>query len=171
MRYPLAATTALLLLAMAPAHAQGIDTVPEARTAAKMALVQELMTTANFRDQLVRTMRETSDRQQKAMLPVPPGFWERFLTRAEQASDTLLAPMVDDYARYFTSADLRALIAFYKSPAGQRMSLVAPVISANSSFHGQQWGQRVGAEVATELSQQGAAPMKDSSKAKPPTKP
>jgi uncharacterized protein len=132
------------------ARAQAVDTVPEPRDAAKIALVQELMATANFRQQLLRTMRETSTRQ-SAITQVPPGFWDRFLARAEQAADTLLAPMAADYARYFTSADLRALIVFYKSPAGQRMSAVAPVISANSSFAGQQWGQKVGIEVATEL--------------------
>ena len=132
------------------AGAQVVDTVPEPRDAAKLALVRELMTTADFRQQLVRTMRETSTRQ-GAMVPVPAGFWEKFLARAEQDADTLLAPMATDYARYFTSADLRALIAFYQSPAGRRMSLVSPIISANSSFAGSKWGQRVGQEVAAEL--------------------
>ena len=135
------------------AGAQAVDTVPEPRDAAKIALVRELMTAANFRQQLVRTMRETSTRQ-GAMVPVPPGFWEKFLVRAEQDADTLLAPMAEDYARYFSSADLRALIAFYKSPAGLRLSFVAPVISANSSYIGTKWGQKVGMEVAGELMKQ-----------------
>jgi hypothetical protein len=139
------------------AHAQAVDTVPEPRDAAKLALVRELMTTANFRQQLVRTMRETSTRQ-GAMAPVPPGFWDKFLARAEQDADTLLAPMVDDYARYFTTADLRALITFYQSNAGKRFRLVAPVISANASFVGMKWGQRVGAEVAGELMRDTALP-------------
>ena len=132
------------------AGAQTVDTVSEPASAAKIALVRELMMVANFRQQLLRTMRETSTRQ-GAAIPVPPGFWDKFLMRAEQDADTLLAPMATDYARYFTSADLRALIAFYQSPAGQRMTLVAPVISANSSFAGSQWGQKVGQEVAAEL--------------------
>jgi uncharacterized protein len=132
------------------AGAQTVDTVPEPRDAAKLALVRELMTVANFRQQLVRTMRASSTLQ-GAMVPVPPGFWDKFLERAEQDSDTLLAPMAADYARYFTSADLRALVAFYQSPTGQRMSFVAPIISANSSYAGSLWGQKVGREVAAEL--------------------
>lgn len=131
--------------------AQTIDTVPEPRDAAKLALVRELMLTANFRQQLVQTIRESSVRQ-GAMLPLPAGFWEKFLARAEQDADTLLAPMAADYAKYFSTTDLRALIAFYKSPAGQRLSFVAPVISANSSAAGSQWGARVGMEVSAELS-------------------
>jgi hypothetical protein len=142
-------TGALVLFAQT-AHAQVIDTIAEPRDAAKIALVTELMAAANFRQQLVRTMRESSTRQ-GAMAPVPPGFWERFLARAEQDADTLLAPLRDDYARYFSTADLKALIAFYRSPTGQRLSFVAPVISANSSYFGTQWGQRVGMEVAGEL--------------------
>jgi hypothetical protein len=150
------------------AEAQTVDTVPEPRDAAKLALVKELMSTANFREQLVRTMRETSARQ-GASVPVPPGFWDKFLARAEQDADTLLAPMAADYARYFTTADLRALITFYKSPAGQRMSLVAPIISANSSYAGSIWGQRVGQEVAAELMSGGGVPQKpDTAKPKKP---
>jgi hypothetical protein len=99
------------------------------------------------------------------MVPVPPGFWEKFLARAEQDADTLLAPMAEDYARYFSSSDLRALIAFYKSSAGQRLSLVAPVISANSAFTGSQWGSKVGMQIATEMVTPPVAP--DSAKSGP----
>jgi uncharacterized protein len=153
------------------AETQVVDTVAEPRDAAKIALVAELMATANFRQQLVRTMRESSTRQ-GSLMPVPPGFWEKFLARAEQDADTLLAPMKEDYARYFTSADLRALIAFYKSPTGQRLSLVAPVLSANSSYFGTKWGQRVGMEVAGELSKQpGAADTAPPAKGVAPRKP
>ena len=154
------------------AAGQAVDTVPEPRDAAKIALVRELMTVANFRQQLVRTMRESSTRQ-GAMVPVPPGFWDKFLERAEQDSDTLLAPMATDYARYFSSADLRALIAFYQSPTGQRMSFVAPIISANSSFAGSLWGQKVGREIAAELMKPDASlPAKATpGKALPPKKP
>ena len=161
---------AVLSIAAAPLAAQTVDTVPEPRTPAKLALVRELMATANFRDQLVRTMRESSTRT-GAMTPVPPGFWDKFIARAEQDADTLLAPMVEDYARYFTSADLRALIAFYKTPAGQRMSFAAPVISANSSYVGAQWGARVGMEIVGELMKGGAPAEGADAQAKATKKP
>ncbi len=171
LRRSIATAVAVFCVASGTLRAQTVDTVPEPSDAAKLALVQELMNTANFRQQLLRTMRETSARQ-GAVVPVPPGFWEKFLARAELAADTLLAPMAADYARYFTSSDLRALITFYKSPAGQRMSFVAPVISANSSFTGSQWGQKVGIEVATELmSGKGAAQASPDSVAKANKKP
>jgi uncharacterized protein len=171
LRRSISTTVTLVVLSAGRSQAQTIDTVPEARDAAKLALVQELVTTANFRQQLLRTMRETSVRQ-GSMAQVPPGFWEKFLSRAELASDTLLAPMIDDYTRYFSSADLRALIVFFRSPAGRRLSLVAPVISANSSFAGSRWGQKVGIEVATELmTPKGTTPPTSDAQAKATKKP
>ena len=149
-RRTLSIFAASLMVAAHPAGAQTVDTIPVPRDAARVALVRELMVAANFRQQLVRTMRESSTRQ-GAMVPVPPGFWEKFLARAEQDADSLLAPIANDYARYFSSDDLRALIAFYQSPTGQRLSLVSPIISANSSYAGSLWGMRVGREVALEL--------------------
>jgi uncharacterized protein len=158
---------ALFVACTAPqARAQTVDTVPEAVTPAKVALVEQLMVAGSFKQQLVRTMRETSLRQ--TAVPVPPGFWDLFLARAEQDADTLLAPMRADYARYFTTAELRALIAFYQSPAGKRMSEVAPVLTANSSAHGQQWGMRVGQEVSTQLMNSAkAAPPSNAKPSKP----
>lgn len=151
------------------ANAQVVDTVTEPRDAAKLALVRELMATANYRSQLVRTMRETSTRQ-GATMPVPPRFWDKLIARAEQDVDSLLAPMIEDYTRYFTSAELKALIAFSKSPVGQRLHLVNPIISANSAYVGQQWGQRVGMELSVELMNDGA-PKDPAKPVKPAKKP
>ena len=62
------------------------------------------------------------------------------------------------------------MIAFYKTPAGQRSMMVAPIIGANSSLVGQKWGQRVGMEIGTELMTGGGegAPPKPAAK---PVKP
>jgi uncharacterized protein len=157
----------LLCVLATSAAAQTVDTVSEPRTPAKLALVRELMETANFRSQVVRTMRETSVRQGAAM-PVPPGFWDLFIARAEKDVDTLLEPMIEDYTRFFTSAELRELIAFYKSPIGQRLVVVSPVLGANASVAGQRWGARVGMEIGTEMMQRDGA-SSSTKPAKPPT--
>ncbi|MCC7055012.1 MAG: DUF2059 domain-containing protein [Gemmatimonadaceae bacterium] len=165
MRHTRMALLALVFAAVAPlAQAQVVDTIAEPHDAVKRALVSELVQVANFRQQVVRTMRETA-RLQAATMPAPPGFWDRVIARAEQDVDTLIAPLVEDYARYFSNDDLRALIVFYKTPAGQRSVLVAPIMGANSSVAGSRWGQRVGMEVGAELLNDGAQ------KGKPSTKP
>jgi uncharacterized protein len=152
-----AAALVVLLLVPCAAHAQVIDTIAEPRDAEKVALIQELIVVADFRQQVLRTMRETTSRQ-AASLPVPQSFWDRFLARAEKEVDVLIAPMVDDYTRYMTKSDLRNLIAFYKSPTGQRMIQIAPIIGANSSLAGSAWGTRVGAELAADLNRSSADP-------------
>ena len=143
---------ALLLLALSShtLRAQVVDTIPEPRDAEKTALVQELIVVADFRQQVLRTMRETTSRQAVAA-GVPQAFWERFLARAEEEVDVLIAPMVEDYTRYMNKADLRNLIAFFKTPTGRRMVQIAPIIGANSSLAGSAWGTRVGAELAREM--------------------
>ncbi len=141
---------AALLLCHRVALAQVVDTIPEPRDAEKLALMQELITVGEFRQQVLRTMRETTARQ-AATMAVPQAFWDKFLARAEQEVDVLIAPMVEDYTLFFSKSDLRNLIAFYRTPAGKRMLLVAPVIGANSSLAGSAWGTRVGTELATEM--------------------
>ena len=166
---PLAALVFALAGSAPMLRAQAVDTIPEATDTEKRALVDELARVADFRGQAIRTIKESAARQ--SALPVPAGFWDRFIARAELDVDSLIAPMVTDYARYFTKDDLRALIAFYKTPAGQRSMMVAPIIGANSSLVGQKWGQRVGMEIGAELMTGGgseAAPPKPAAK---PVKP
>ncbi len=147
-RTRLALGVALSLLTANTAQSQALDTIAEPRDSAKIALVNDLLRVVNIRQQLISTMRETSTRQ---TMPVPPGFWDLFIARAERDVEELIAPIVTDYARYFSTEDLRALRAFYASPAGLRLSKVAPVMTANSSMHGQEWGLRVGADIAAQL--------------------
>lgn len=162
----LACTTATM------SHAQAVDTIAEPRDSAKVALARELMRVAQAREQFLKTMRQASERQPDG---VPPGFWEKFIARAEQDADSILAPMAADYARYFSAADLRALIAFYRTPTGQRLSAVTPIIAANSSAVGQAWGMRVGTEIAQSLETTAPAPAPvkptpESKRAPAPTK-
>jgi uncharacterized protein len=153
--------TALLFVALATTralHAQAPVPSTEPLDSAKRALVAEFVEVANFRSQLLRTMRESSKLQ--SAMPLPPGFWERFLARAEQDANELLAPIAEDYGKYLSSDELRAMIAFYRSPIGRRFIEVGPIISARSSFVGQQWGARVGMQVASELAQTSNADAK-----------
>jgi uncharacterized protein len=166
------ALVAVTLLAAASVHAQAldtrarVDTVTEPMTSAKDALVREVIRVSKARETALRTMRVLSSLQ-AATLPLPPEFWDTFLSRAEKDIDTLMEPMLRDFPRYYTSEQLRALIVFYQSPLGQRMIEVTPVMSANSSYAGSQWGQRVGMEIGAEM--QGGSSAKPAGK--PSTKP
>jgi uncharacterized protein len=47
------------------------------------------------------------------------------------------------YHRYFAHDDIKAMLAFYGTPAGQKLISVMPQMAQESSALGQQWAQRL----------------------------
>ena len=63
-------------------------------------------------------------------------------------SAELVNEAAKQYASRFSDAELKELVVFFKSPAGQKMLVQEPqVLDATFSFMQQQWGPRVGEEV------------------------
>ena len=56
---------------------------------------------------------------------------------------------------HFTRPELEQLVAFYHSPLGQRLAEVMPEVTMESMRAGQQWGARLGTEVAEDLATRG----------------
>jgi hypothetical protein len=52
-----------------------------------------------------------------------------------------LDSMVPLYAKYFSEAEIDAMIAFYETPLGQKLVEVTPGIMREAYTLGQQWGQ------------------------------
>ena len=95
------------------------------------------------------------------MPTVPPEFWQRFSKNLKTAE--LIEKIIPLYDKYYSLEDLKAVNAFYSSPAGQRMIQTLPQIMQESMKIGQEWGQEIGARAAAEV----AAEMKAQSSAKP----
>jgi uncharacterized protein len=62
-------------------------------------------------------------------------------------SDELVDLMAAVYARNFTAAEIRQVIAFYRGPVGQKFLEKMPAIAQESMAAGQQWGQTVAGEM------------------------
>lgn len=79
---------------------------------------------------------------------VPDGFWEKF----SQKMDTreLIEKIIPLYDKYYTLEDLKAVNAFYASPAGQKVLSSLPQIMQESMKLGQEWGQKIGQQAAEE---------------------
>jgi hypothetical protein len=89
---------------------------------------------------------------QRAMAPqLPAEFWTRFESRIVQDAPQLLDSIAVLYARTFTHEELENLFAFYRSPVGQRLREVQPVIVTESTAIGQRWGFRIGADIGGSL--------------------
>jgi len=60
-----------------------------------------------------------------------------------QTADQLVEMMVPIYAKYYSDADVRQMIAFYKTPLGQKIIRNNPHIAQASLQFGEQWGKNV----------------------------
>jgi hypothetical protein len=89
---------------------------------------------------------------QRAVSPqIPDEFWTRFEARIAQDVPQLMDSIAVLYARTFTQDELEALVAFYRSPIGQRLRDLQPTLVTEGSALGQRWGMRIGAEIGASL--------------------
>jgi hypothetical protein len=114
--------------------------------------------------ELVTTMK--ADEQFKAMLPMimkaikpaivqnRPDIERDYDALAPKLLDgmgsrigELMEALVAVYSSNFSAEDLRAVTAFYRTPAGQKFLQKTPVVAQQSMALGQKFGQSVGADV------------------------
>lgn len=74
---------------------------------------------------------------------VAPKIIESFQMRLSELSDAFAIV----YARNFSTEDLLALVAFYKTPVGQRLLQKTPSVTQETMTVGAKFGQSVGGKV------------------------
>lgn len=84
-------------------------------------------------------------------LNIPEEFWEEF--KKEFNTDDLAQMVIPIYAKYYTHEDIKALIAFYESPIGQKLIENTPMVLQESMEMGSKWGQEMAARVVEKLSE------------------
>lgn len=80
-------------------------------------------------------------------------FWNEF--KKEIKSDQLVDLVTPIYAKHYTEDELNELIAFYKSPIGQKTVNLLPVITEESMAVGQQWGMDIANKALQKLKENG----------------
>lgn len=117
---------ALLLCAAAPAAAQ------EEPSPGEMQAVREFLEVTRVREMLPRTMEAMFSGALGDQMP--PGFADvmrEFMT--EHFRYERLEPgYIRVYTELFTEEELRALVAFYRTPAGQRFVELTPELAART---------------------------------------
>jgi uncharacterized protein len=69
--------------------------------------------------------------------------------------DDLVKLQVPVYKKYLTQGDIEEMIKFYKTPVGQKYAKSTPLIMQESMQVGQQWGLKLGEEIAKKLKEKG----------------
>lgn len=87
---------------------------------------------------------------------VPAAFWNKMNDKFSATSmSTLIDMFVPVYQKHLSIEDLNGLTAFYESPVGKKFAQKSPLIMQESMQIGQQWGMKLGQEIAEELKKSG----------------
>jgi hypothetical protein len=96
--------------------------------------------------------------QLKPIFPqVPDELWREFL--ASFGSDELTELIVPIYSRHFSLDEIRGLVAFYRTPLGEKVLATLPSITAESIRVGQEWGAAKARELIERLEERGYEPL------------
>lgn len=91
--------------------------------------------------------------QQRAMPNVPASVWQSLRQQFDPADMEPIVVAI--YDRHFTSDEIHDLIAFYRSPTGQKIIAEQPQILQESLAAGQAWAADVLQRIKSELKQKG----------------
>ncbi|MEM8506098.1 MAG: DUF2059 domain-containing protein [Cyanobacteria bacterium P01_D01_bin.1] len=124
-------------------------------SAETVAKVEELLSITDTEALNLQVMESMVDQFRQVITDVPDDWWDRFLDKIDYAElNRLVIPI---YAQHFTIEELDAIIAFYKTPAGQTVLEKMPSVLQDSMLVGQQWGMEIARQVLDDLEAEGYA--------------
>jgi hypothetical protein len=121
----------------------------------KRAAVEELIEVTGLADLALQGMEANLPAQKLAMPHIPDISWEELQARLRADIGAFVEMVVPIYRKHFTLGEIQDLIAFYRTPLGQRVLEVQPLIMAESARAGQAWGAQVGYQVELDLAKRG----------------
>ncbi|CAM3604200.1 DUF2059 domain-containing protein [Elizabethkingia occulta] len=83
---------------------------------------------------------------------VPAEYWNELKKETASTKDfeELLIPI---YSKYYTEKELDDIIAFYKTPTGQKVIKTMPDMTKESMQAGQEWGMKLGQKVLKKINE------------------
>jgi hypothetical protein len=97
----------------------------------------------NIVEQTKGALLQTNPQLNKDLTEVSTALRGEFLPRSKE----LLAEAAKFYARRFSEAEMKELVAFYKSPVGRKMVIEEPQALDETFKFVEQWSLRVGEDV------------------------
>jgi uncharacterized protein len=90
----------------------------------------------------------------KQKLPaVPDSIWDDLGKQLN--GDDLVTLALPVYTKHFTVQEMKAIMTFYKTPAGAKLVESMPDITQGMSRVGQEWGKTIGQKVVQRLQEKG----------------
>ena len=104
---------------------------------------------ANFKTDVLKLISISgADAQIKIVKPqilnmIPENKKEKFSKEFDASIPSLLDKMTTIYMEIYTVEDIKAMIVFYESPVGEKMSKKAAELGQKTMQAGQEWGQEL----------------------------
>ena len=127
--------------------------------AATEADVRQLLKLSGAEQMMVQTMSQMAATMKPVMTnALPPGeyreklvelFFAKFLSK--DLTGAVLSLSVPLYAKYFSDAEIKELIAFYQTPVGRKLVSVNPQLLSDVQQGALLLGQQLGAECFREV--------------------
>jgi len=158
------------VLALALASGAACAAGPAAGTAATAASVRELLQAAHVDTMMGQVMQQMSQTMTPMLQKQVPCLQPQEITSAltsTKAEQAMIALVVPIYQRHLDEQDVRGLIAFYRSPLGQKLLRVQPEIMREAMLAGENFGRETVAERVQQLKQQGKLTAQGACPAKP----
>jgi hypothetical protein len=140
--------------ALAPPAASTAEPVPAAPPIdpAKEAEIRKMIRLSGAEKTMKITMIRLFEASRARNYTLPKEFWTRLET--EMDTSELIDQLVPVYNQYYSMEDLKAVNAFYESPAGQHMIEIQPQILGRAMEIGKAWGSQTVQKVMAEMEEE-----------------
>lgn len=143
---------AALIYAGGPAPAQDAEQLTLAR---EMLVV---MRAADNFDAVMPTIMNALKPAITAGNPKAAKDWDELAPMMVEEFSSMKQSLLDDiakiYAQNFDKVELRSFIAFYKSPAGDKLAKLTPALAQQTMVVGQKFGQQTAVRVAERMKEE-----------------
>lgn len=120
------------------------------------AAVQKMLEVSNGLDAAQQIMTQLFAVFKSQLSEVPAETWDRLQKEMSASMEKdFVGMLVPIYQKYLTLEDMKAIIAFYESPAGKKLAASQTGIATESFQVGQKWGEQIGLKVQEQLKKEG----------------
>ncbi len=107
--------------------------------------IKQLMVKTGAGNMSVQMMNQMIPALRRMIPDAPDKFWKDVM--AEVNPDSMENMVIPIYQKHFSEKDIKAINAFYDTPAGKKFIRVQPAIMQESMAVGQQWGKQLARKI------------------------
>ncbi len=103
-----------------------------------------------------QTFSVAVDQMKQLRIDVSDDVWNELQSEFKKTSiDDLVELLSPVYFKYLDEDDIDGIIVFYQTPIGRKYAENTPAITQESMVAGQEWGMKIGQDIANRLAEKG----------------